>query len=206
MQTKQIYACDICHQEYETELEARQCEERGSAKDLQALYAVGDRVLVKTGYDNQTTKRMVVDIVTGGRHIHGYILDGNVYHKHTLLVGRKMSAYDGIYQNGEIRYAEAIDLIPDIPDAMQYILKMLPCWVEYEGDEYLFNLMNNGGTELRIGYIAHLPENHSIFWNGPFGGPGCTIIWIEGIETDNDLKVALLQCRRFLEEKNLLQF
>ncbi|MFM9952386.1 MAG: hypothetical protein ACKV1O_30935 [Saprospiraceae bacterium] len=207
MTPKQIYACDICHKEYPTEQEARQCEESGSAKDYQALYAVGDRVLVRTGYGDETQKRTITEVVTEDRHDHGYILDECVSQKHTLLVARKMNGYDGLYINNEIRYAEAMDLIPDIPDATQYMLKMLPCWVEHEGDEYIFQLMNDGGTELRLGYIAaHFKDDYKYHHEGPFGGPACTIIWIEGIEDDNDLKLGLLQCRRFLEEKNLLQF
>lgn len=207
MKTKQIYACDICQKEYDTEQEARQCEESGSAKDYTPIYQVGDRVLVKPGYSDEVEQRIIAEIVTDGRHETGYILNKCVSTKHTLLVAHKMTPFDGLYPNGEVRYAEDTDLIPDIPDATQYMLKMLPAWVDYENEAYLFQLCNNGGTELRFGYIApNLPDSHKYFWKGVFGGAARTLFWYEGIETDNDLKVGLLQCRRFLEAKNLLQF
>lgn len=207
MQTKQIYTCDICQKEYGTEPEARQCEESGSAKDYTPIYQVGDRVLVRTDYCDETQQRTIAAIETEGRHEHGYILNEAVQQKHTMLVARKMTGWDGLYTNGELRYAEAMDLIPDIPDTIQYMLKMLPCWVNYENEAYLFQLCNNGGTEIRFGYICtDLPANHKYFWKGVFGGPACTLFWYEGIESDADLKVGLLQCRCFLEEKNLLQF
>lgn len=203
MQTIKIYACDICRQQYATEQEARICEKRGSAKDGRPLYQPGDRVLVKSGSEAQ--KRTIVAVETEHRHLPEYLLDECAYVNGTLLIAQKMNGYYTLYPKATMRYAQYMDLRPDIPDVTQYIMKMLPGRVEHEGDVYTFRLTNDYG-QIQFGYIADLPEHHKYHSQGPFGGPAGTLCWYAAIETDDDMKVRLLNCRHFLEGKKLLQF
>lgn len=152
------------------------------------IYHPGDRVLVKTGIDNQTYPRMIVRVVTENREVPGYLMDETVSTSTGLLAAQKMNGYYQLYPNTETRYAEEDDLIPCITDVTQYMLKMLPLGVQYENTYYRFSIFRYDD-----GITLQYKSNSGLY-----------LFLHIGLQDDVEVKISLLKCRRFLEEKRLL--
>lgn len=97
-------------------------------------------------------------------------------------------------------------------------LLTLPPWVDFEGINFVFQLINNGGNEIRLVYaLSHCtddsPHKEQIdqynCWANKLSDPvdppnqGFLILY-ENIETDVDLCWAARQCWYWLQERGLL--
>jgi hypothetical protein len=97
-------------------------------------------------------------------------------------------------------------------------LLTLPPWLHYEGIHFEFQLINDGGNEMRLAYgISHVDDNspHKIHhevcgsWMNKLADPDDPptvgfLVLFEGIESDVDLIWAARQCWYWLQKRGLL--
>lgn len=92
-------------------------------------------------------------------------------------------------------------------DILKIILEKLPSAIQYDGLEFEFKIINNGGSELRLVYT--LVDSMHLCWNNPFiNGKEyrCSFLYLkEGIESIEDLQEAVEECREFLLKNKLIK-
>ncbi len=94
------------------------------------------------------------------------------------------------------------------------LMVALPAYLEIEGVNFELQLINNGGSEIRLVYdITHVDadsphkqeyQNYG-GWCNPLNNDSFQgfLYLAEGIETDNDLTESLLDCGNWLIKHNL---
>lgn len=99
-------------------------------------------------------------------------------------------------------------------------LLTLPPWVDFEGIHFEFQLVNDGGKEMRLGYAIHYVSDdspHKSFhkewssWKNKLSDPidpptqGFLVLF-EGIQSDVDLCWSARQCWLWLVQRDLIDF